>query len=199
MNQKLYDKLSAVNGKTPKSDLLGVLGEIREEFRGIYEENTGKCKMVSLDTASTKSGWAYFEAGELVCLGEIDCSKEKDSEIRVENMVMELFKILDKYSPDIVVAEKNVVGRNAKTERMLGHIVGCIKGWTLANFKEFSMLSPSEWRKAVKPVNGAACPRERKEAKAWAVARAGQLHNITVSDNEADAVLLGDALVMRFN
>jgi len=42
-----------------------------------------KHKMVSLDTSSSKSGYAYFENGELVDSGVISHEQEKDAEIRI--------------------------------------------------------------------------------------------------------------------
>ena len=153
--------------------------------------------MISLDTSSTISGWAYYEAGELISSGEINLSKEKDTEIRIEEMVMKIFNLLSENNPDIVVTETNVVGRNARTERMLGHIVGCVKGWTLTNYKEYATLPPSEWRKAVKYANGSSCPRGRKEAKEWAIQTVRKIFKKDVSDNEAEAILLGYALIKK--
>ena len=194
MNQKLYEEIKdTLNKKPKKGELIGLLQKILDEEKGIYEDNEGKCRMISLDTSSTKSGWAYFEAGELVLSGELDYSKEKDSEIRVEEMIMSIYKVLSTYNPDIIVAEKNTVGRNARTERMLGHIVGSVKGYALAFYKEFTTLSPTEWRKAVK--KDFACPRKREEAKECAIKMVKDKYGIDVSDNQAEAILIGDALV----
>ena len=67
MNQKLYEEIKdTLNKKPKKGELIGLLQKILDEEKGIYEDNEGKCRMISLDTSSTKSGWAYFEAGELV-------------------------------------------------------------------------------------------------------------------------------------
>lgn len=195
MNQILYDEIKNTLDSKPKKDVyVNLLNKILEEEKGIYEDNVGKCKMISLDTSSTVSGWAYYEAGELITSAEIDFSKEKDTDIRIENMVMGIFNVLNTYMPDIVVIEKNVVGRNAHTERMLGHIVGCVKGWTLANYKEFAMLTPGTWRKEVK--GNICCPRKREEAKRWSIQRVKELYSLDVKDNEADAILVGCALII---
>ena len=195
MNQDLYDKISeTINKKPKKEELLSLLKKVKDEYKPFFEDSP-ICKIVSLDTASTISGWAYFEDGKLIESGEINLSKEKDTEIRVEEMVLRIFDVLNKYSPNIIVVEKNVVGRNVKVERMLGHIVGATKGWALDHYKEFVLLSPSEWRAAVKGT--VACPNKRKEAKAWSVIRVRQIFQKNVSDNEADAILLGYAVVVK--
>lgn len=181
------------NCGSKKEDMRIALNAVIDEYKPIFEDHSGKVRMVALDTSSTESGYAYFEAGDLKDSGIINHEKEKDPEIRVEDMVMSLYNILNTYIPDIVVIENNVVGRNAKTERMLGHIVGCINGWALSNFKEFVKIRPSEWRKAVK--GDIVCPRKRDEAKKWSINRTAELYHIWVNDNEADAILLGTGYV----
>lgn len=120
MNQKLYEEIKdTLNKKPKKGELIGLLQKILDEEKGIYEDNEGKCRMISLDTSSTKSGWAYFEAGELVLSGELDYSKEKDSEIRVEEMIMSIYKVLSTYNPDIIVAEKTQLGEMQEQKECL--------------------------------------------------------------------------------
>ena len=200
MNYNLYNRIveAVENKKITKADLVSLINEVREESRGTWEETPeGESKIISIDSSSTITGWALYENGHLKDSGIINLKKEKDSVIRCETMVMEIFELLKKYSPNTIVVENNVVGRNAKTERMLGHIVGTIEGWSLANFAEFVLLSPSEWRKAVKPAAGPSCPKKREEAKQWSINRVSELFGKAVNDDEADAILLGYALCLK--
>lgn len=155
------------------------------------------CKMVSIDSSSSISGYAYFENGILKNSGRIDLHKEKDSEIRIENMCLNLIDILNQYKPDIVVVEMTVVTRGAATQRMLSEIVGVIRGWALCNYAEFVRLRPSEWRKLVKN-DDEFVPKKREELKIWSANKVNEIYNKEVEDDESDAILLGLARINQF-
>lgn len=154
-----------------------------------------KYRMVSLDTSSTKSGYAYWENGELIESGLLDTSKEKDREIRLEDMCLSVIKVLDKYKPKTVVIEMTVVERNAQTQRILSEIVGVVRGWTLCNYAEFVSMRPTQWRKLICDTDEKA-PRKREECKTWSVQKARQLYNYALDDdNISDAILVGRARI----
>lgn len=152
------------------------------------------CKMISLDTSSTVTGYAIFVNGKLKESGTIDMKKEKDSVIRMEDMCLAIINLLNKQRPDIVVAELNVIERNAKTQRMLSEIIGVLRGWSLCNYAEFVTLEPTVWRKLVK-FGDESLPRKREELKKWSVARVEVLFDMQVSDDESDAILVGQARI----
>ena len=196
MYQELYDRICEVLHKPcKKADLEAVLREVQKEESKIYEDTVGECRMLSFDTATKRTGWAYYLNGELEASGVIDLSKNKDSRLRVEEMEMRIFQLLSDYNPDMVVIEENSVGRNAKIERMLGHIVGAVSGWARDHYKCVLQLTPSEWRKRVRLKTGIACPVPRNEAKAWSVKMVSNLFHKTVTDDESDAILLGYAII----
>lgn len=156
-----------------------------------------KYKMVSLDTSTTKTGWAYWENGTLKESGIIDYSKEKDSEIRVEDMCFSILEILKKFSPETIVIEMTVVTRNANVQRILSEIVGVVRGYALINYCEFIRLRPTEWRKLVK-TQTEVTPKKREELKNWSINKVLALYKKKVSDDEADAILLGQARINQF-
>ena len=63
-------------------------------------------KLISLDSSSTKTGWAIFENGILNDYGVIDLHNNRDSESRLYDMVQKLWDILEHHKPDIIVVEK---------------------------------------------------------------------------------------------
>ena len=159
-----------------------------------------KTKMLAFDTSSTKSGWAYFENGILKTSGVVDEEKEKDSVIRVENMCFGLTNLLKKYSPDIVVIETPPLVNSPKTLVMLAEIVGVVKGWSICSgFAEFVEFSPpGEWRKLVAREDEK-IPTKRNDCKKWDIERTKDLFHIDPKDdNEADAILMGQARINQF-
>ena len=153
--------------------------------------------MISLDTSTTKSGWAYWENGILIEHGVIDLSIIKDKETRIDTMIADIFSLLNKKEPQTIVIEGMQVCNNASVQTMLVEIIGAVKGY--CNFKkiEFVKLFPAEWRKYAKDKDEK-IPRKRDELKDWAQMKVKILYDETVLDDEADAVLIGRARVMQF-
>ena len=152
------------------------------------------CKMVSLDTSSTITGFCIFKAAKVIDYGRIDKSREKDSIIRMEDMILSIHALLNKVMPDIVVIELNVVPRNAHTQRILSEILGAVFGWCLCNNAEYVEYRPSEWRRLVKD-EGEKVPRDRDELKIWSLDKAISLGYKPDDDNISDAILIGLARI----
>lgn len=153
-----------------------------------------KCKMISLDTSTTKSGWAYYENGLLANSGIIDLSKEKDSLIRVEDMIMNLYALLNKYKPDIVVIETPPYIKDAKCLINLAEITGAVRGWA-TDKAEFIEYMPQQWRSLIKSDDDV-LPRKRSDCKAWDLYKVRTVFGIeNIGDDEADAILIGLARI----
>lgn len=160
-----------------------------------------KTKMIALDTSTTKSGYAFYENGELIKKGTIDCSKEKDTTIRIENMCFGLIELLQKYKPDIVVVEKPPFINSPQTLIQLSEIVGVCKGWAITQgYCEFVEYMPNEWRSLIKEKDEK-IPRKREECKKWDMDKASLFFGSNfafVTDDEADAALIGLARIKHF-
>ena len=157
-----------------------------------------KTKMMSFDTSSTISGYAYWENGVLIESGVLDHSKEKDTVIRVEDMSIDLISRLKKISPDIVSIERPPYCNSPDTLIMLSEIVGCVKGWAINNGADYVEYPVNKWRKLIAGKDET-IPGNRKEAKPWDIEKVKVLFNmIPVDDNEADAILIGYARIKEF-
>ena len=67
--------------------------------------------LLSLDTSSTKTGWAVFKNGIYKESGVLDWSHIKDNtEDRLQIMYIDIIQHIQKYEPDILVIEKDIVG-----------------------------------------------------------------------------------------
>lgn len=160
---------------------------------------TKKCKMLSFDTSSTCSGWAYWENGKLKEYGKIDQRKEKDKEIRLENMTIELNSVLKKFHPDIVIVEKPPFIKDPSALIILAEITGGIRGWAVDKC-EFMEYMPQQWRHLVKD-SDEKMPKGRELIKKWDIAKVGELFQITLpakDDDIADAILIGQARINAF-
>jgi len=155
-------------------------------------------KLMSFDTSSTNSGWAYFENGNLIESGAIDCQKEKDTVIRIEDMCIALKHILCEKKPDIVVIETPPYIRDPRTLIMLAEIVGVVKGWAIDK-AEYIEYMPQQWRSFVKS-EGERVPTKRNDCKVWDLSKVELLYGKTsISDDEADAILIGRARINQMS
>lgn len=149
-------------------------------------------KLISFDTSTASTGYAVWNDGQLMLYDIIDLKKVKSSGTRLAAMILEILSILENEKPDAVVTELTVVTRNAQVQRNLTMILGAIYGYCLKHVIDYYSLRPTEWRKAVdcgKP------PRKREELKQWAVESVKQMFGIDVTDDVADAILIGQALL----
>lgn len=153
-------------------------------------------RLVTIDSSSKKSGLAYFENGiyKEHCL--IDCSKEKEMETRFEEMSKRLWLTLYKYKPDIVYIEETVVLRNAQTQRFLTRLQGVVYAWCINNDCEFNTIRPTSWRAAIGMKQGRNVTRN--QLKEQSVKYVLDKYGLNVTDDESDAICIGEAVLKMF-
>ena len=154
-------------------------------------------KLLSLDTSSSATGWALFVDGKYTESGLIDLKKIKNGGERLANMILELDKLINHYSPNSIVVENTVVLRNPAVQRMLTMILGAVYGKCVCNGIEYQSLRPTEWRKAI---DGEKKPKKRDELKEWSKQKAKDIFGVdNVTDDVSDAMLIGQAYINLFN
>lgn len=152
-----------------------------------------ECKMISLDTSSSKTGYAIFINGNIEKSGVYDLSKMKEN--RFKTMCISLANFIKGQKPEIVVVETTAVTRNAQVQRMLTEIIGVCRGAAYVIGAEFVELRPTEWRKAVCDTDEKP-PKIKEELKKWSSNKVKELFNIeSKTDDQADAILIGQALI----
>ncbi len=171
-----------------------------EDKRGIMSKKV--TKMISLDTASRDSGWAYWENAKLKEHGVISVDKNiKSSSEKLDMMCKNLIKLLDERKPDIVVIEMTVVPNNTGTQRILSEIVGVVRGWCMSQKKDvdFVRLRPTEWRSLVRNKEEKIPKSKAAGLKEWDIRKAKEIFCFSpIDDNEADGVLIGYARIRQF-
>lgn len=150
--------------------------------------------MASFDTSTKHSGWAIHKNAIYNKSGTIDHEDIKDGNERLNQMLVSIFDLLNKEHPYIVVIEETKAPRNAKTQRDLTEILGAVRGWCMCNDAEFVAIAPSTWRKLVYGVD----PKNRDMAKQWAIKKVKEDYGHECSDDEAEAILIGQARVLQF-
>ena len=147
-------------------------------------------KLLSLDTSTYSTGWAYYENGVYKKSGVIDLKKIKNTDDRLKLMVVEIYKCIERHSPTIIVIETPVVVRNPQVQRLLTMIFGAVYGKCVMDDIEWGDLRPTQWRKFVKK-ESEKLPRKRDELKVWSVNKVKDIFKINVNDDESDAILIG--------
>ena len=171
-----------------------------------YGKYNKEVTLLSLDTSSTKTGWAIFKDAKYIKSGVIDWSYIKDGNNRAIWILNDIIYLIESNEPSIVVIEKDVVGSgkrlNMSTINILTKIIGGVWGYIWSINREYPIdefpifyaeYAPSEWRKFV-DIKG----RKREEYKQASIKRIKDVYNIDVDDNEADAINIGDAYIKQW-
>ena len=153
-------------------------------------------KLLCLDSSSNKTGIAYFLNGQYKDHCLLDCSKQKNMDMRFEDMSKELWKTLDKYKPDIVYIEETVVLRNAQTQRFLTRLQGVVYAWCMNHNCEFNTIRPTSWRAAIGIKQNKNIKRD--QLKEQAIQYIFDKYGINVTDDEAESICIGDAVLKMF-
>ena len=151
-----------------------------------------KYKMLSLDTSSSCTGYALYEAGILSESGSIN-AEGIDRESKLDSMCREIYRLLDAMDPGTVVIEMTVVERNAMTQRVLSEIVGAVRGWAIRHEAEFVEYRPNIWRKLI--TGDDPIPKGRTACKEWSKDTVHKMYGNSFGDDECDAILIGQARI----
>ena len=161
-----------------------------------------KCKLISIDSSSSKTGWAYFENGEYKKSGVLnfdtnDCKKKYkgNSDKRIEDMSLAIFNLLKEHKPDIIVIEKLNVGRNMVSVRNLSKVIGVVYCYSILNNSFYHEIQASQWRSQI-GIQGK--NRKRDEYKQLAIEYVKNTLGIEVTDDEADSICAGIGYIKMF-
>ena len=153
-------------------------------------------RLVTIDGSTQKSGIAYFCNGKYVEHVLLDFSKEKNMENRFGSMSKEIWKILDKYRPNIVYIEETYMANNPQTSKILTRLQGVVYAWCLNHGCEFNTIRPTQWRKLLNFQQGKNVKRE--QLKMQSLQYILENYGLEVTDDEADAICIADAAIKMF-
>lgn len=155
---------------------------------------------LSLDTSSTRTGWAFFVNKIYNQSGIVDLTtkenKKLSSDDRIEKMCLNIFDLIKKFHPDIIVIEKLTVSRNMNTVRVLSKIIGTVYAYALQNKIRYVELEASQWRSYLHMQKRG---RKRDEYKKLSIQHAKIVANKDITDDEADAICIGQGFLKMNN
>lgn len=153
-------------------------------------------RLITIDGSTKKTAIAYFYNGKYKKHQLLDFSKDKNIFRRFESMAKNLWKLLDLYKPNIIYIEETYTSANPQTTKILTRLQGIVYAWCMNNQSSFNTIAPSQWRKQLKFIQGKGIKRDH--LKLQSIKYISDKYDFSVTDDEADAICIGDAVIKMF-
>lgn len=156
-------------------------------------------KILSFDQSTRLTAYAVFDNGELINHDLIKI-KTKDADKRFVEMCSEVFKIIAKESPDVVVCENVSLQTNAAVLTSLARLLGAIIGWCIFDNTDYYTYYASQWRRLLGFTGDKKCDSDedspkkkcdRTYYKEKAIAYIKDKFGIDEGDDVAEAICIG--------
>lgn len=118
-------------------------------------------------------------------------------ESRFSDMSKAIWDVLDEYKPNILYIEETYSARNAQTTKILTRLQGVVYAWCMNNDCEFNVILAKQWRKYLDFNQSNKVKRE--QLKEQSIKYVLENYNLKVTDDEADAICIADAVVKMFD
>lgn len=147
-------------------------------------------RILAFDQASITSGWSAYDGDELIKFGHWT-SDGQNSTDRIMKTKFWFANMLQTWKPDLVILEdiqlqKFDGGEAVVTYKKLAHLQGVLENFCYENGYIFKVVPPATWR-AYSKIKG----KSRSDKKKSAQIVVKGLYDLNVSEDEADAVLIG--------
>ena len=148
-------------------------------------------RILAFDQASITSGWSVFDDGTLVKYGAWTSDGSKSTQ-RIAKTKYWVAAMIDKWNPDQVILEDIQLQRfdsgqeGVITFKKLAHLQGVLKNYLYESGIQYKVVSPSTWR-SHSEIKG----KTRVEKKKNAQIKVKRFYDVSVSQDEADAILIG--------
>jgi Holliday junction resolvasome RuvABC endonuclease subunit len=117
-------------------------------------------RILAFDQSSKLSGWCVSEDGVYIDSGVIDKHKITNSDKRIAEMGLEIYKKIAEVKPDLVIVENIQNQSNTATVILLARLQGMILGYCAAHKIRAEILGPSQWRSVLQYRQGPKVKRE---------------------------------------
>jgi Holliday junction resolvasome RuvABC endonuclease subunit len=154
-------------------------------------------KTVAIDSSTKISGMSLFINGEYEEHTLIDHHKVKDVDERINLMIYDVVKQLQKWKPEIVwIEHPQGHGSNVDMVNKLSEVLGAVRCWCVFKNAEYNEINPSEWRKYLP--NYSQGKKSRKELKQDAIDYVKKYLGMNCTTDEADSLCIGIAVVNMY-
>lgn len=152
-------------------------------------------RILAFDQASITSGWSVFDGQKLIKYGNWTSHGVHSTE-RIAQTKQWMASMIKKWNPDKIIFEDIQLQTHKKnpeetvemviTFKKLAHLQGVLKNYCYESGFNYKVVPPGTWRhySSVKGNN-------RTDQKKSAQLRVKALYDISVSQDEADAILIG--------
>lgn len=159
--------------------------------------NIIETRLVSVDGSTQKTALTLFVNGSYKKHTLLDFSKDKNIVSRFESMSKGIWNILNEFKPNIIYIEETYSAKNAQTTKILTRLQGVVYAWCLNNNCDFNTITPTSWRKQLLFKQGKSVKRE--QLKQQSIDYILKKFNLDVTDDEADSICIGDAVIKMFS
>ncbi len=140
--------------------------------------------ILSIDSGIEKTGYAVFKNSNYLTSALIHTSKDKNTEVRLEEIYSKLKKVFDKYKPGVVILEQLLFFKNQKTFIRVAQAQGVALLLAAQNKIKVEFLTPLQIKQAITGYGQADKKSVQKMIKLTTGIEIKQ-------DDEADAVACG--------
>jgi crossover junction endodeoxyribonuclease RuvC len=144
--------------------------------------------ILSIDSGIERTGYAIFKDKKYVTSALIHTSKDKSTEIRLEEIYSKLKEVFKKYQPDVVVLEQLLFFKNQKTFIRVAQAQGIVMLLAAKNKIKIEFLTPLQIKQIITGYGQADKKSVQKMIKLTTEIEITQ-------DDEADAVACGLAYI----
>lgn len=143
-------------------------------------------RIIAFDQATEKFGLSIFDNGELSYYRLFTFSGSTVNRlVKIRKFIQEI--VIKEWQPDIIIMEDIQYQKNGiLTFKVLAMLLGIIEEVCAENKIEYEVVSPNVWRKYI-----GTCGKDRKTEKTLSIAKVKEKYNVSVSDDVAEAILIG--------
>lgn len=145
----------------------------------------GAYRVIAFDQATEKFGLSIFDNGKLVYYNLYIFNGDLNNRLaKIDDLIRNI--ILKHWEPDFIVMEDIQYQNGILTFKVLAMLLGVVQTACTVAKVPFEVVSPNVWRKYA-GTNG----KNRQEEKILSVAAVKQKYDIKVTDDVAEAILIG--------
>ena len=157
------------------------------------QKKSGTYRILSLDDSTTITGWSVFDNNSLIGFGKFQSEKRNPTE-RISEMKQWMLSMVAKWKPDLVAIEDIQQQENVQIFKVLAQLQGVLVNALFENKYEFDIIHVATWRSHCQ-VKG----KSRAELKKDAQLKIKNWYDVTVTQDEADAICLGRCAVNEYS
>ena len=155
--------------------------------------------IMACDLSTNNSGIAIIsDFGKILFYTNIDLHKIKDTEQRIDQMILKIDEIFEKEKPKICYVEDSWGGgsfSNTATTKKLTNIIGAVRHMCLKNGSTFHTIMPSSWRSLIGLDSGRAT--KRNEFKKRSIEYVKNKYGIDAQEDAAEAICIATAAYIK--